>query len=66
MMSLEGKVVLVTGASRGIGRELARGFAGDGANVVVFGRSEYDLQETTQGDSTRFVIVAGDAPRKLM
>jgi 3-oxoacyl-[acyl-carrier protein] reductase len=32
---LRGKVVVVTGASRGIGRELALGFAREGAEVVV-------------------------------
>jgi NAD(P)-dependent dehydrogenase (short-subunit alcohol dehydrogenase family) len=59
-MSLEGKVVLITGASRGIGRALARGFADDGAKVVVFGRSEQDLKETTQTDGARFLTVVGD------
>lgn len=32
---LEGKVVVVTGAARGLGRDYARYFAMDGANVVV-------------------------------
>ena len=33
--ALAGKVAIVTGASKGIGRELARGLAGEGAAVVV-------------------------------
>lgn len=34
-MNFDGKVVLVTGASRGIGAAIARAFAGEGAAVVV-------------------------------
>ena len=39
-MSLNGKVAIVTGASRGIGKAIALGLAREGAAVVVAARSE--------------------------
>jgi len=44
---LEGKVVLVVGASAGIGADAARVFARDGASVVLAARSEEGLRAIT-------------------
>lgn len=38
-MSLKGRVAIVTGATRGIGRALALAFAAEGADVVVTGKT---------------------------
>ncbi|MDQ3915415.1 MAG: SDR family oxidoreductase [Actinomycetota bacterium] len=42
--SLAGKIAVVTGASRGIGRAVALGFAEAGADVAVAARSEDELE----------------------
>jgi len=38
-MKLKGKVVLITGSTRGIGKDFAIGFAKEGADVIVNGRN---------------------------
>ena len=45
-MSLEGKVAVVTGGSKGIGRQIALALAGAGADVAVAARGAEDLERT--------------------
>ena len=63
LFSLEGKVAVVTGASRGIGRAVARGLAGAGADVVVSARDQQRLQEVAgeiRGLGRRALVVTAD------
>lgn len=46
--SLKGKVALITGASRGIGKAIAIGYAQAGADVVVASRKLPDLEKVAQ------------------
>ena len=39
-MKLEGKVALITGASRGVGEYMAREFAKEGCNIAAAARTE--------------------------
>ena len=48
MFSLEGKVAVVTGASRGMGEEMARVFAQAGARVVLNSRREEGINEAAE------------------
>ena len=60
MISLKHKVVIVTGASRGIGRAIAQLFAQEGAQVVLAARRKQDLsrveKEIQKHGGTTFVV----------
>ncbi|HZZ64709.1 MAG TPA: SDR family NAD(P)-dependent oxidoreductase, partial [Candidatus Baltobacteraceae bacterium] len=61
----EGKVGLVTGASRGIGRAIAADLARHGADIVLAGRDEAALNETAAACAraragANTLIVTGD------
>lgn len=47
-LGLHGKAALVTGASRGIGKAIARALAREGARVCLAARGEADLKATEQ------------------
>jgi 3-oxoacyl-[acyl-carrier protein] reductase len=52
-LGLEGKVALVTGASRGIGRAIALGLTAEGARVVMCARNATDLEAAVREARTR-------------
>ena len=58
MARLSNKVALVTGAGSGIGQSIALKLASEGAKVVITGRSESGLKDTTEQHPNIYAITA--------
>jgi NAD(P)-dependent dehydrogenase (short-subunit alcohol dehydrogenase family) len=68
MFDLTGKVALVTGGSKGLGKAMARGLAEAGADVVISSRHEEELRpaldEILAGTGRRGRFVVADMSRR--
>ncbi len=65
LFSVAGQVALVSGASRGIGRALAQGFAKRGATVVITGRERETLEKTAKEIGARAVVCDVSDPKAI-
>jgi NAD(P)-dependent dehydrogenase (short-subunit alcohol dehydrogenase family) len=68
LFNLSGKVALVTGGSKGLGKAMARGLAEAGADIVISSRHENELRpalnEILQGTGRRGHFVVADMSRR--
>jgi NAD(P)-dependent dehydrogenase (short-subunit alcohol dehydrogenase family) len=68
LFNLTGRVAIVTGGSKGLGKAMARGFAEAGADVVISSRHESELKsaaaEIAQGTKSKVVHFVADMTRR--
>ena len=58
----DGKVVLITGSTRGIGLAIAKAFSNEGAFIGLNGRDQQVVEET-QKDIPNSISAAGDVSK---
>jgi NAD(P)-dependent dehydrogenase (short-subunit alcohol dehydrogenase family) len=68
LFDLSGRVALITGGNKGLGKAMARGFAESGADVVIASRQESELKtaldEILAGTSRRGAYCVADMARR--
>ena len=70
LFSLEGRTAMITGASRGLGKAIALGFAEAGASLILAARDAGKLEETAEairqaGGQARTIANPGQAAKDL-
>ncbi|KAG8161444.1 hypothetical protein KVR01_008431 [Diaporthe batatas] len=70
-MPVEGKTVLITGGSEGMGLSAARQLAAKGANIIIISRSQQkldialaDVKAAAKSQSQRFLAIAADVTQE--
>src|SRR6059058_2130169 len=68
LFDLTGRVALVTGGSKGLGKAMARGFAEAGADIVISSRHENELKaaaaEIADGTRAKVLTFVADMTRR--
>jgi 3-oxoacyl-[acyl-carrier protein] reductase len=63
-MKLKGRVALVSGSSRGIGKAIANSFAKEGASVIVTYKKNEDLAKKVAEDFNDYLIIKLDVSKR--
>lgn len=67
---LDGKIALITGAGKGLGRSIAQVFSHEGANVIVLSRTESDLKKVAsdivqKGGKAEYIVADVTKPEDM-